>query len=299
MKTFLLLILTLAITQFSSGQDNSFLVYSFKGNVAVVENKVESKAKVGKLLAQSASIKVPAGSMVTLICNEAAMFTIRKAGTYALSSFEDSCQVSNSSVSANYIKYVWNQMTHSHGSPGSDRKKFMNTVGAVSRSVNNIWIDPRLDTVNYAGGEFPLSWKSYADAKEFQFNLYESASAKNPLYTTTVTKLKIPINNFATKLKPGNSYMWTAAVKGEQNEELKVLNYVEKETFNQVLTSLKSSAGAFENAAEEAYRLAFLLEDAHYLAEAYQYYTKATTLAPTVPLYRSTLMSFKKDYEIK
>lgn len=299
MKKFILLSIGLLGIFLLRAQENGFLIYSYKGNIAVIENKVESKAKVGKMLNSAASIKVAAGGTVTLICNEAAMFSISKAGTYTLSSFGDSCKVSTSSVSANYVKYVWAQMTKSSSSPGSDRKKFMNTVGAVSRSVNNIWIDPRLDTVNYSGGEFPLSWKSYADAKDFEFSLFNAGNTTTPAFKTVVGKLKIPIQNFAAKIKPGNSYLWTAAVKGENNDELKVLNYVSKENFQAILAALKASAGAFENAAEEAYRLGFLLEDAHYMAEAYQYYSKAATLAPDVPLYRSTLMSFKKDYEIK
>ncbi len=298
MKKIHFLILLLATSLFSAAQENSYLVYSFKGNVSVVENKVESKAKVGKMLNNGTTLKIGSGAVVTLICNEAAMFTIKKAGSYSLNQFADSCKVTSSSMSANYVKYVWSQLTKSGGSPGSDRKKFMNTVGAVSRSVNNIWIDPRLDTVNYSGGEFPLSWKSYADAKEFEFSLYENNSAQ-PLYKTNVNKLKIPITHFLSKVKVGNSYQWTAAVKGEQNEEKKVFNFVSKASFDEMLKNLKATAGTFENAAEEAYRMAFMLEDAHYLSEAYQYYSKAATLAPDVPLYRSTLMSFKKDYEIK
>jgi hypothetical protein len=301
MKKFQFLILLTFAAVFAKAQENGFLVYSFKGNVSTVENKVESKAKIGKMLTGAATLKVANGAVVTLICNEVSMFTIKKPGTYSLSQFGDSCQSGNSgSFTSNYVKYVWSQMTKSGGSPGSDRKKFMNTVGAVSRSVNNIWIDPRLDTVNYAGGDFPLSWKSYADAKEFEFSLYNGGgTASAPAFKTTVTRLKIPIPSFASKIKPGNSYLWTAAVKGEQNDEMKVLNYVSKETYDELLTNLKATAGTFENAAEEAYRIAFMLEDAHYLSEAYQYYSKAATLAPDVPLYRSTLMSFKKDYEIK
>jgi hypothetical protein len=296
MKKFCFLILTLSCSILVSAQDAGFLLYSFKGNVSVVENKTETKAKVGKMLNGAATIKVANGAAVTLICNEAAMFTISKPGTYALSQFGDSCRVSSSSLTSNYVKYVWAQMTKSGSSPGSDRKKYMNTVGAVSRSVNNIWIDPRLDTVNYSGGEFPLSWKSYADAKEFDFSLFNGSST--PLFKTTVTKLKIPITKFATQVKPGNTYTWTAAVKGEHNDEMKVLNVVSKESFEQLLTAFKNET-AYESPAEQAYRIAFMLEDAHYLSEAFQYYTKAATTAPDNPLYRSTLMSFKKDYEIK
>lgn len=298
MKKLQLLILLVSFTVAASAQ-NSFLLYSFKGNISVIENKAESKAKVGKSLNNAATLKVASGSAVTLICNEAAMFTLTKPGTYPLSMFGDSCHVSSSSVSANYVKYVWAQMTKSSGSPGSDRKAYMNTVGAVSRSINNIWIDPRLDTLNYSGGEFPLSWKSYTDAKDFEFVLYNSSDINQPMLKNTVSKLKVAVPSFLDKLKTGNTYFWTASVKGEENDELKVFNYVSKETFNVVLTKLKSQVASFEAPAEQAYRIAFMLEDAHYLSEAYQYYTKAASLDTANVLYRSTLMSFKKDYEIK
>lgn len=283
----------------ATAQNSSFLLYSFKGNVSVIENKVEGKAKVGKNINSSASIKVAANSAVTLICNEAAMFTISKPGTYQLSKFGDSCKVSSNSVSANYVKYVWAQMTKSSGSPGSNRKAYMSTVGAVSRGVNNIWVDPRLDTINYSGGEFPLSWKSYSEAKDFTFSLFNSGNIVDPFYTTNVSKLKISITSITSKLKTGESYFWIAAVKGEENEERKVLNYVSKETFTALLENIKKQGAQFEAPAEQAYRIGFMLEDAHYLSEAYQYYSKAATLDATNPLYRSTLMSFKKDYEIK
>ncbi|HKB43291.1 MAG TPA: hypothetical protein VKC90_02845 [Chitinophagaceae bacterium] len=300
MKKILFLIYLFFIAVAINAQDNSFLIYSVKGNVSVVENKIESKAKIGKIITGNTSLKLADGSVATLICNEAAMFTIKKAGSYTLSQFKDSCETHSSSVSANYVKYVWNQMTAGHeGSPGSNRKAFMSTVGAVSRSVNNIWIDPRLDTINYSNGDFPLSWKSYADAKDFEFSLYTSPDGGTPLYKNTLSKMKISIPSFASRLKPGNTYYWTSAVKGETNDEIKVLNYVEKPVYEMVLNKLKAEGPAYESDAEQAYRTAFGLEDARYLSEAYQYYLRAATLKPDMPLYRSTLMSFKKDYEIK
>ena len=288
----------LSITSFS--QDNSFLVYSFKGNVSVIQNNAETKAKIGNVLNSNAKIKLATGSSVTMVCNQAAMFTINKAGNYSLSQFKDSCVTSSSSITANYLRYVWNQMTsHGEGAPGSNRKAFMNTVGAVSRSVNNIWIDPRLDTINYVSGDFPLSWKSYADANEFEFMLYPNEKAKKPDFTTTVKKLKVPISTINKNLKPDHTYYWTAAVKGEQNDEWKVLNVVSKDKFDATVNAYKAMGPTNESAAEQSYRIAFMLEDAHFLCEAYQYYLKAATTEPTNMLYRSTLMSFKKDYEIK
>lgn len=300
MKKLFYLFILFSFSLAASSQSN-FLLYSFKGNVFVVENGSESKAKVGKILNSAASVKLAPGGTVTLICNEAAMFTLTKAGTYSLNKFGDSCKVSSSSVSANYVKYVWASMTKSSGTPGSNRKAYMNTVGAVSRSINNVWIDPRLDTINYCGGDFPLSWKSYTEAKEFEVFLYNTDDISTPFYSTTVTKLKIPIPDLTVgdKIKPGNSYYWTAAIKGEENDEMKVLNYVTKETYNEVLNKIKKQGSAYEAPAEQAYRIGFMLEDAHYLSEAYSFYLKATKLDTANVLYRSTLMSFKKDYEIK
>jgi hypothetical protein len=278
---------------------NSFLLYSFKGNVAVVESNVESKAKVGKTMASSATLKVSPASAVTIICNEAAMFTISKAGTYKLSSFGDSCKVNSGSVSANYVKYVWAQMTKPSGSAGSNRKAYMNNVGAVTRDINVIYVDPRLDTINYTGGDFPLSWKCYSDANEFDFRLFSADNIAEPFYKTGVSKKKVPIASFASKIKAGNTYYWIPAVKGEENDTRKVLNYVSKETFAALLEDLKKQAAPYEGPAEQAYRLGFMLEDLHFLSEAHQYYTKATTLDNKNPVYFSTLMSFRKDYEIK
>lgn len=296
--SFLSFLLTISFVVFSQSE---FLIYSIKGTVSVKENGVTTAAKVGKILNSSASLILKSGGTATLICNEAAMFTLSKPGTFSLNKFGDSCKVNSSSVSANYVKYVWASMTKSSGNPGSNRKAYMNTVGAVSRSINNVWIDPRLDTVNYSGGDFPLSWKSYTESKEFEVFLYNTDDIGTPFYSTTVTKLKIPIPDLTVgdKIKPGNSYYWTAAIKGEENDELKVLNYVTKETYTEVLNKLKSQGSTFEAPAEQAYRIGFMLEDAHYLSEAYTFYLKATKLDTANVLYRSTLMSFKKDYEIK
>jgi len=300
MKKILFLILVVLWVGVASAQDNSFLLYSVKGNVSVIENKVESKAKIGKTLNGDAVIKVPTGAMATLICDEAAMFTLSKPGSYTLSKLTDSCSSHTGSVSSNYVRYVWNQMTHTSSSPGSNRKAFMNNVGAVTRDVYPVWIDPRLDTVNYTGSDFPLTWKCFSDVKEFQFLLYNPDNLDKAIFTKMVDKVKIPISSIQI-IKPGNSYRWVSFLKDQPAETpmYRVLNYVTKEQYEKVLNAIKAQGAPGESPAEQAYRVGFLLEDAHYLAEAYQYYTKANTLDPNNGLYFSTLMLFRKDYEIK
>ncbi len=292
-----LLLLLLSAESFS--QDNMFVVYSTKGKVSVIENKTETKAKIGTLLNDNSSIQVETASFATLICNETRMFTLNKPGMYSLGKLKDSCKTTKTgSVSSNYMKYIWNELTKSKGSPEKNRKAYMSNVGAVSRSINNVWIDPKLDTVYYVSGNFPLSWKSFTEADNFDFRVFSAETGEQPLISKSTGKKHVMVAELLDKIKEGKSYWWTAMVKGENNEEKKYFRYWTKDEYNKFYKSLKKGS-ASETDAESHFHLGFLLEEAHFLAEAEQHYFKATQLAPDVVLYRSTFMSFKKDYEIK
>jgi len=295
--TIFFLFLTSAIL----AQDNMFVVYSLKGNVTAVDNKVESKAKIGTILNNASVLKIPSGSFATLICNETSMFTLSKNGNYTLGNLKDSCVVKKSSLSSNYMKYIWSELTKSKGSPEKNRKQYMANVGAVSRGIDNVWIDPRLDTVYYVSGTIPLSWKCYTDAEEFDFKLYNEENATNPVLTKTIKKKHVLVSDLLNTIQPDHAYWWTAMEKGGANNDTrKYLKYWTKEDYNNFYTNIKKPRDiANETEAEMNFRLGFVLEEAHFLAEAYQHYLKATQLAPTVPLFRSVFMAFKKDYEIK
>ena len=299
MRKIFLIFLSVCATTVSMAQDNMFVVYSTKGNVTVVDNKEESKPKIGTLLNDNASIRVSQGSFVTLLCNESRMFTINRSGTYSLNKLGDSCIVKkNSSVSANYVKYVWNELTKSKGSPEKNRHAYMANVGAVPRSINNIWIDTKLDTVYFVGGNFPLSWKSFVEAENFEFAIYDKPAGGVIVASRVTSKKHVMINDIQASLESGKEYWWTAMVKGEKNEERKYFKYFTKADYSKIYEQLKLG-DASENEAESNFRMGFLLEEAHFLVEAEKHYLNATKLAPDVPLYRATYMSFKKDYELK
>ena len=298
MKKLSYLLFSMLCTLTAVSQDNLFVVYSIKGNVSVIENKVETKAKVGTIIDGNATIKVAPGSFATIICNETRMFSLGKAGNYTTASLNDSCKGTNSSVSANYMKYIWSELTKSKGSPEKNRKNYMANVGAVSRGINNVWIDPKLDTINYVSGTIPLSWKSYTDAEEFEFKLFDAANNNSLVLSKTTKKKHIDISGLLGKIQPGKSYQWSAMIKGEENEERKILTYWTKEKYTEYYNSIKNSE-ASESESEKQFRLGFVLEEAHFVAEAYNHYLKATQLASDNPLYRFVFMSFKKDYEIK
>jgi len=282
-----------------SAQNNMFVVYSIKGNVSVVENKTETKARIGTILDGDETIKVGAGSFATLICNETRAFSLSKAGTYSTASLKDSCKISSGSVSSNYMKYVWNEMTKPKGTPEKNRKDFMSNVGAVSRGgINNVWVDARLDSVNYVSGTIPLSWKCFVDTEEFEFRLYDDSKTK-VISSKNVKKKHVDIADILKEIQPGKIYYWSATVKGEpENEARHYLRYIPKDEYQTFFNTIKKTDAA-ESDAEMNFRLGFVLEEKHYIAEAYNYYFKATQLDPTNSLYRYTFMSFKKDFEIK
>lgn len=283
-----------------SAQENMFVVYSVKGTVSIIENKVESKAKIGTIINNGSTIKVGSGSFATLLCNETKMFSLSKAGSYSTSSLSDSCKINNSSISANYMKYIWNEMTKSKGTPEKNRKAYMSNVGAVGRGdINNVWVDQRLDSVNYVSGTIPLSWKCFVDeAEEFEFRLYDASKTK-VIFSKNIKKKHVNISEIAKLMQPGQTYYWNATVKGEdENAARHYLHFKTKDEYQAFLKTIKKAEGA-ESEAEMNFRLAFILEENHYIAEAYNYYLKATQLDPTNAFYRNTFMSFKKDFEIK
>jgi hypothetical protein len=280
-------------------QENMFVIYSVKGNVSVVENKVETKAKIGTIVNGNSLIKIAAGAFATVLCNETRMFSLNKAGSYTTASLKDSCKVNTNSVSANYMKYIWSEMTKSKGTPEKNRKAYMSNVGASRRGeINNVWVDPRLDSVNYVSGTIPLSWKCFVDTEEFEFRLYDETATK-VIFSKIVKKKHVDISELIKLMQPGKIYHWNATVKGEpENEARHYFRYVPKEEFQSFLNSIKKQDAA-ESDAEMNFRLAFILEENHYIVEAYNYYLKATQIDATNAFYRSTFMSFKKDFEIK
>lgn len=296
--THLLAVLALCITTGANAQNN-FLIYAFKGNVSVIEKKAETKVKIGTMLNAASVLKVGPSATVTIICNETSMFNVKKAGSYTMAMFKDSCKSENNSITANYIKYIWNEFTHGHNSPEANRKLYMNNTGSVSRSVSSIWIDPRLDSMNYAYGDFPLSWKSYSEAKEFEFQLYDQPEEGKLLYKEATKNKKYPVPAITKIIKPGNTYYWTATAIGETNDERKAIKVWTKDEFENFLAGINVTTNSAETEADHDFRLGFQLEEARFFSEAYQYYQKAAKLQPANQLFSSTLAAFKKDYDIK
>ncbi len=295
-STQLFLLACLFTLTVNAQKENSYLVYSVKGSVTISENDKTGKAQIGKLLTDKSKLTVGANSLVSIICNENSLFSVTKAGTYTMAQFKDSCLTNKSSITSNYLKFIWNQLTTPKGSPEKNRKSYMNNVGAVSRANISIWIDSRLDTINYHSGSFPASWKCYSDADEFVFEVFEQAEGGKAIYSKTVKSTAVPISEFAAKLKPNTPYFWQVTVKNEEPEKRKVIYVWEKAAFEKFTMQLRDLQKVPETEAEQMFRVGFLLESARFYSDAYRYYQKAAQLNPELELYQKTLDAFRKDF---
>lgn len=294
---FLSLFLSSVIIFTQAQKPNSFLIYSVKGTVTISENNKEVKAQIGKIFSDMAKINVGANSLVSIICNEKSLFSIVKAGNYSMQQFKDSCANNKSSITSSYLKFIWGQLTTAKGSPEKNRKNYMNNVGAVSRSNISIWIDSRLDTINYSSGLFPISWKCYSDVTEFDFHLFDGS--KKIFQKTISNNTIINIPDFVSTLENNTPYTWTLKAKDEENTEKRVLIKWDKASYKKLLAKFVAVKNGFETAAEENFRLGFLLESARFYSEAYQHYKKALQLNPDLEMYQKTLAAFRNDYGIK
>ncbi|NOT51269.1 MAG: hypothetical protein HOP10_08330 [Chitinophagaceae bacterium] len=282
--------------------EDQFVVYSLQGEITLETNKHENRIKKGDIVASTALVKIPAEGFITFICKKGGWFSITEPGNYSLNKFSDSCYNVKNSILTNFTKFMWSQVTNPLEDKGRNRKAYFDNVpGAVFRDQFNIWINPMFDTVNYSGaaGDFPLSWKCYIENSRFQFSLYNSNNTENPFYHIIIDKLKMPIADIVPRIKQSNTYYWAVALLNEEDDDLKVFNYVSPKTYDDVLGAIEKLKPAFEAKTEEIYRTAFMLENARYFAEAHHYYNQATVLDPSNVLYKATLTAFKKDYDIK
>lgn len=286
------------LSLFIAAQD-AFLVYSIRGEVTVASNNTKSKVTTGTMLPATAVVNVPAEGAITFICKEGGMFSITKEGSCSLNSFRESCSDQNSILLTGYSKFFWDQFAKPSAEKGKNRRDYFPNYKVRIRDHWDIWIDPMFDTVNYSGhGDFPLSWVSFSKKRKFSISLYRPGNSMTPFYVIPLTTSKINLSNFLDTIKQGNSCYWGVSPPGEESDELNVFNYVSGRTYDSVLTSIKKLRPMFEAPAEEAFRTAFMLENAHYFAEAREYYAKATILDPTNKFFWTTSMWFKKVYEI-
>jgi hypothetical protein len=281
---------------------NDLLVYAVKGTVTATYNNQETPIKIGKVLRNGTTLHLRQGARLTMVCKEGKPLAVDREGVFPLSKWKDSCRSGANSITSNYFKYIWSEM-YARSPEHSEEEKGVN---AVTRSPAPDIFNPGririefnrgLDTLNYAGGDFPLSWTCYDYNGKYVFKLYDAKSGKL-IYKDSLTRSLIRVSKFNHLLVPGKRYSWSISTPRTGVSKRRILNYIPAIAFEKYMTGLQEPVGIPEETSARQFRIGFMLEQRHYLAEAYTWYKKAVETDPAMELYRDKLLRFKNEFWI-
>lgn len=297
--------LLLSVTSLAQ-QGDELLVYAVKGNVSSVFNDQETPVKIGKVLPVGSIIKTRKGASITVLCSKGKPFSITKEGSYPVSNWKDSCRSGGGSVTSNYFKYIWGQLyTYSPQYKEEMRKKSEMAVvrgeqppGSNTKKKAKLEFSSGMDTVNYDGINFPLSWNGIFYTGKYRFSLYDSKGKL--IFKDSTRYTYINTDDLKHLLKEGNTYRWSIGGKGIPTSKMKVLIYVKHPTATAYLNKLSIPLDISEDSALVFFRIAYLLEKSHYLAQAYNYYQRANDASdPETELFRDQLIRFRNEFWIR
>ncbi len=264
----------------------SFVVYHCKGDIRKAASK--NILKKGDQLFIKDLITLAEGSKLVLICNNYQIIQLGKKGSYPVKDLLGQCKPS-ASYSSSYFKYVWEQLTHPHGKPEQDPEAYMKNVGAVSRGCNEVALAMQVDTIQYYSGMLPLQW--WAIYENPTVALFEQAMDGEALKKIQLTpKAPLHLDQLGKNLLPGN-YYWQIVGDEGSGCERKYLKIWNKSSYSKAVKAIMMYVPE-TSPAETAYTKAFLLQENHFLAEAFYYYQLAAKLDPANSIYKISLNKF-------
>ena len=308
MKTFFVLLTVFLVSSqiLRAQRGDELLVYAVKGDVTAIYKQQESRVKIGKVLKQGTTLKTGKDASLTMICTKGKAISLQKEGSFPVSRWRDSCTVTEESITANYLKYIWQQM-YSYSPEKKDEMRRRNNM-AVSRGESpgsgkkqrftKLEFKKSLDTLQYDGDPFTLSWTGNGYRGMYYFTLYD-VLGKDTLYTDSSKLSYIDIKKFANLLEPGKSYRWTVKAAAVPVSKKRVLNYILPEEKQKLMDQLLKPLVIEEDSATTSFRIAYSLESLHYFSAAYHWYQQAALLDPEMPIYRDQLTRFRNDYWIR
>jgi hypothetical protein len=209
---------------------------------------------------------------------------------------------------ANYFSFVWNQF-YEYSPEHKDALRKSNQ-GAVTRGEgtlkekrirNNrvrIEFSRGMDTVNYTGKDFTLSWSCFDYHDKFLFRLYDEKGS-TLIYSDSTWENTVPVSSMVRYLEPGKKYKWTITAPRAGFIKKRLLYYEGGERVRSLINSWLLPDTYAEDSATIYFRTAYMLERAHYPAEALEFYEKANYADPSIELYRDQLIRFRNEYWIR
>ncbi len=282
---------------------DELMVYSIKGTVTVIENSKESSVKIGKVLKPGSTIKTQRLAKLTMVCKQGKPLSITKEGTFPIVKWKDSCATVNNSMTSKYFQYIWDQLyvrsedyKKEHSGEVGDNER--NEAPVRGEKVLEIEFTDGLDTINYATGIFCLSWTTSIEySGNYNFVLLEIKTGKQ-LYNDSITGHSMLIDKLSRYMRPGNIYSWSVAAGKTGVSEGGVIKYLPVKNINQQISKLQKSVDVPEDKAAQYFRVAYLLEKSHYLADAFIYYQKAAKTSPDIEFFQEKLIEFKKAFQL-
>src|SRR5438876_8551338 len=271
----------------------TFLTYAVSGSVAYMENSKYYPLKIGKLLTVPKTIAVDKNSKVFLVCDNTSGTIILKHGTYDLKNFSDSCTVTNHSLTAEYLKYVWWQLTHPHLSPEEEYKKIGGTGGSVSRGCAGVQSDVFFDTICYYKENITLSWRLTGSFKKKEFVIYEYENSSSPMITIPLHEDYFRLNRLKGNLETSREYFWNIKTDDKDICPRKLIRIWNKNDFNQFSDSIKKNSDIDVDKAEEKYLMGYFFEINNSYGEAYRFYKSAFAAKPGNERYKNTVTRFR------
>lgn len=303
-RIFLFLLILFHANQVIAQQGDEMVVYAVRGTVTSLYKNAETPVKAGKVLLPAMLIRARENASLTLLCSKGKSFSVRLRGDLPVSGWKDSCNSPDHTISGNYFRYIWGQL-YSYSPEHREEMRKRNEM-AVSRGEpvppgkkkTKIRFSPGMDTVCYDGRSFPLSWDLPEYRGIYIFKLFDVPGGRL-LFSDSLVQNYISIDSIRHILIPGKRYRWDVSAGKAPLSGKKMIIIMSREESDLVTDSCFAPLPFPEDPAARCFRTAFMLEQKHFLAGAYEWYRKASEQDPENRLYLDQLIRFRNEFRIQ
>lgn len=294
MRTICLILCFLIYSIASAQKGDELLVYSLQGDVTVLEGNKETKLKIGKVLKKGSLIKTKKNAKLTMVCKEGRPIAVTKEGNYPVDLWRDSCATYQGSVTSRYFQYIWDQMYVRSDDYKKDIAGSGLTDAPVRGSENQeLFFPGKPDTIQYAAGVFPISWTTKFPYTGPYIFVMTNTRTKNVVYRDSLDAPTRSLDLLKKYMKPGNCYSWTIKTAFTDAVEGGIICYSTPGKRNNKISNLKKISDVPEDLSSQSFRIAYMLEQEGWLADAYLHYRKAAEADPSIEFYKEMLQDFK------
>ena len=289
MKIFFLFIM-LVIAAVARPQDAAFVVYFSKGQA--LKQLSKTRLAKGDQLSKTDVVELRDGSELILICSNYQTVRLNKKGRYSVKYLQEQCSRKNTSFTATYFKYVWNELLNKHGSVESNPTAYMRNTGAVSRGCPYIETSVSLDTIYYASGPLPVRISSaFLKTHLYSHSRPEGGEPDHKIEVDPSKPVQLE-RIFSLLNRRQKAYYWQFAEEGGATCDPNVVLLVTQSEMDKKKKLVLRHVVA-TTPAETAFLKGYLLEENYLLAEAVKQYTEAFALEPQNARYREAVERFQ------